>query len=211
MVFPIFFSLSLNFAEKLMIRDIKSALGLVFADWIQLLYLGLKKKIQSIWPVLTIWWCPCVKSPLVLFKSVFATTSTFSWQNSVSLCPASFCSARPNLPVTPGMSWLPTFAFQSPVMNRTSFVCVCVCVCVCVLVLGGLLGLHAATAKSFQSCPTLCDPIDGSPPGSTVPGTLQARTVEWVAISFFNAWKWKVKVKSLSRVRLFVTPWTAAY
>ena len=56
-------------------------------------------------------------------------------------------------------------------------------------------------AKSLQSCPTLCDPIDGSPPGSTVPGFLQARTLEWVAISFSNAWKWKVKVKSLSRVR----------
>ena len=67
------------------------------------------------------------------------------------------------------------------------------------------------TAKSLQSCPTLCDPVDGSPPGSPIPGTLQARTLEWVAISFSNAWKWKVKVKSLSRVRLFVTPWTAAY
>ena len=62
-----------------------------------------------------------------------------------------------------------------------------------------------------QSCPTLCDPIDGSPPGSPVPGILQARTLEWVAISFSNAWKWKVKVKSLSRVRLLATPWTAAY
>ena len=69
----------------------------------------------------------------------------------------------------------------------------------------------AAAAKSFQSCPTLCYPIDGSPPGSPVPGILQARTLEWVAISFSNAWKWKVKGKSLSRVRLFVTPWTAAY
>ena len=57
----------------------------------------------------------------------------------------------------------------------------------------------------------LCDPIDGSPPGSPVPGILQARTLEWVAISFSNAWKWKVKVKSLSHVRLVATPWTAAY
>ena len=71
--------------------------------------------------------------------------------------------------------------------------------------------LHAATAKLLQSCPTLCDPIDGSPPGSTVPGTLQARTWEWVAISFSNTWKWKVKVKSLSRVWLLVIPWTTAY
>ena len=69
----------------------------------------------------------------------------------------------------------------------------------------------AAAAKSLQSCPTLCDPIDGSPLGSPVPGILQARTLEWVAISLSNAWKWKVKVKSLSRVRLFATPWTAAY
>ena len=68
-----------------------------------------------------------------------------------------------------------------------------------------------AAAKSLQSCLTLCDPIDGSPPGSPIPGILQARTLQWVAISFSNAWKWKVKVKSLSRVRLFATPWTAAY
>ena len=66
----------------------------------------------------------------------------------------------------------------------------------------------AAAAKSLQSCPTLCDPIDGSPPGSPVPGILQARTPECVAISFSNAGKWKVKVKSLSHVRLSVTPWT---
>ena len=65
-----------------------------------------------------------------------------------------------------------------------------------------------ATAKSLQSCPTLCHPIDSSPPGSPVPGILQARTLEWVAISFSKAWKWNVKVKSLSRVWLFSTPWT---
>ena len=69
----------------------------------------------------------------------------------------------------------------------------------------------AAAAKSLQSCPTLCDPLDSSPRGSPVPGILQARTLEWVAISFSNAWKWKVKVKSLSHVRLLATPWTAAY
>ena len=69
----------------------------------------------------------------------------------------------------------------------------------------------AAAAKSLQSCLTLGDPTDGSPPGSVIPGILQARTLEWVAISFSNAWKWKGKVKLLSRVRLFVTPWTAAY
>ena len=80
--------------------------------------------------------------------------------------------------------------------------CMCVCVCVC---------SAAAAAKSLQSCRTLCNSIDGSPPGSPVPGILQARTLEWVAISFSNVWKWNVKVKSLSRVRLLATSWTAAY
>ena len=72
---------------------------------------------------------------------------------------------------------------------------------------GSLQHTDAAAAKSLQSCPTLCDPIDGRPPGSPVPGILQ----EWVAISFSNAWKWKVKVKSFNRVWLLATPWTAAY
>ena len=72
-------------------------------------------------------------------------------------------------------------------------------------------GKPLAAAKLLQLCPTLCDPIDGSPPGSPVPGILQAGTLEWVAISFSNAWKWKVKVKSLCRVWLFPIPWTAAY
>ena len=69
---------------------------------------------------------------------------------------------------------------------------------------------YNSTAKSLQLCPTLCNPIDGSPPGSPVPGILQARTLEWVAISSSNAWKWKVKAKSLSHVWLLATPWTAA-
>ena len=78
---------------------------------------------------------------------------------------------------------------------------------------GGLGSLSPCfhAAKSLQPCLTLCDLIDGSPPGSAVPGILQARTLKWVAISFSNAWKWKVKVKSLSRVWLFATPWTAAH
>ena len=75
----------------------------------------------------------------------------------------------------------------------------------------GVESRGAAAAKSLQSCPTLCYPIDRSPPGSPVPGILQARTLEWVAISFSNAWRWKVKVKSLSCVRLYATLWTAAY
>ena len=80
------------------------------------------------------------------------------------------------------------------------------CVDLCIHIILAL----AAAAKSLQSCPTLCDPIDGNPPGSPVPGILQARTLEWVAISFSKARKWKVKVKSLSRVRLLVIPWTEA-
>ena len=77
-------------------------------------------------------------------------------------------------------------------------------------IVGGKLFITHA-AKSLQSCPTLCDPIDGSPPGSSVPGILQARTLAWVAISFSNAWKWKVKVKLLSRVQLLATSWTVAH
>ena len=70
---------------------------------------------------------------------------------------------------------------------------------------------YAAAAKSLLSCPTLCDPIDGSPPGSPIPGILRATTLEWVAISFSNVWKWKAKVKSLSCVWVLATPCTAAH
>ena len=90
--------------------------------------------------------------------------------------------------------------------------CVCVCVCVCIYkYIYKHMCVYIYTAKSLQSCPTLCDPIDGSPPGSPIPGILQARTLEWVAISFSSAWKWKVKVKLLSRVWFAVTPWTTAH
>ena len=71
--------------------------------------------------------------------------------------------------------------------------------------------IAAAAAKPLPSCLTLCDPIDGSPPGFPIPGILQERTLEWVAISLSNVWKWKVKGKSLSRVQLFATPWTAVH
>ena len=74
-----------------------------------------------------------------------------------------------------------------------------------------IFSIYRCAAKLLQLCLTLCDPRDGSPPGSAIPGILKARTLEWVAISFSNAWKWKVKVKSLSPVRLLATPWTAAY
>ena len=87
--------------------------------------------------------------------------------------------------------------------NRAPTVLLVQRLCVCML--------SCSAAKSLQLCPILCDPIDGSPPGSSVPGILQARTLEWVAISFSNAWKWKVKVTLLSHVRLLVTPRTAAY
>ena len=71
--------------------------------------------------------------------------------------------------------------------------------------------MAAAAAKPLQSFPTLCNPMDGSQPSSPIPGILHARALEWVAISFSNVWKWKVKVKSLSRAQLLATPWTAAY
>ena len=81
----------------------------------------------------------------------------------------------------------------------------------CTLLASSIVPPPGLLLLSCLSCPTLCDPIDSSPPGSAVPGSLQARTLEWVAISFSNAWKWKVKVKLLSRVWLFATPWTAAH
>ena len=106
-----------------------------------------------------------------------------------TLCDPMECSA-PGFPV---LHYLPEFA--------QTYVHIYVCVCIYIY----------AAAKLLQSCPTLCDPIDGIPPGSPVPGILQTRTLEWVAISFSNAWKWKVKVRSLSRVWLLATPWTAAH
>ena len=106
---------------------------------------------------------------------------------------------------------MPSSRESSQSRNRT---CVFYVFCIGRRVLypkGHLGSPAAAAAKSLQSCPALYDPIDGLPPGSSVPGILQARTLEWVAMSFSNAWKWKVKVKSLSCVRLLATPWTAAH
>ena len=91
------------------------------------------RNIINLISVLTIWWCPRVQSSFVLLQRVFAMTSAFSWQNSISPCPASFHTPRPNLPVTSDVSWLPTFAFQSPIMKRTFF---------WMLVLEDLVGLH---------------------------------------------------------------------
>ena len=109
---------------------------------------------------------------------------------------------------TPAMAHL-CLLFFSPGITGSSSECVLFPACwnnfiyMCVCGGGGV--------QLLQSCPTLCDPIDGSPPDSPVPGILQARTLDWLAISFSNAWNWKNKVKSLSRVRLLATPWTAAH
>ena len=105
-------------------------------------------------------------------------------------------------PISPTYSKSSTYEPSSCKLSK-----VWTCPCMPAVVLYLCIFLPAAAAKSLQSCPTLCDPIDGSPPGSPIPGILQARTLEWVAISFSNAWKWKVKVKSLSRVWPSVTPW----
>ena len=136
-----------------------------------------------------------------LFKhitlSYFSTNSSVQLLSRVRLCNPMDCST-PGLPVhhqlpeftQTHLHWVsdaiqPSYPLSSP--------------------------LSPAAAKSLQSCPTLCDSIDRSPPGSPIPGILQARTLEWVAISLSNAWKWTVKVKSISPVRLLATPWTAAY
>ena len=131
MVFPTFCSLNLNLAIMSSWSEPQSAPGLVYADCIVSPSLAAKNIINLI-SVLTIWWCPCVESSLVLLEGV-CYDQCIPWQNSVSLWPASFCTPRPNLPVTPGISWLLTFAFQSPMMKRTSFL---------VLVLECLVGLH---------------------------------------------------------------------
>ena len=113
----------------------------------------------------------------------------------------------------PKITWNPQGEFQEIVPNTSLKVLMGFHVnwTRAILLLFVLSAAAAAAAKSLQSCPTLCNPIDGLPPGSPIPGILQARTLGWVAISFSNAWKWKVKVKLLSCVRFLATPWTAAY
>ena len=91
------------------------------------------KNIINLISLLTIWRCPCAESSLVLLEEGVCYDQCIFLAKLISLCPASFRIPRPNLPVTPGVSWLPTFAFQSPIMKRTSFG---------VLVLKGLVGLH---------------------------------------------------------------------
>ena len=126
------------------------------------------------------------------------------------------CSSSPIQLLLLGGSWVPGVSF-SPSVKVSEFVRISVIPALLPHLYDSFRqrenwSPHAATAaKLLQSCLTLCDPIDSSPPGFPVPGILQARTLEWVAISFSNAWKWKVKVKSPSRVWLLATPWTAAY
>ena len=130
---------------------------------------------------------------------------SLSFRLSISL-PSSFPPSS-LLSFLPIVIWLGEKKFQQPDVTAPGKIRD-----LCHLAPGFTNSLYAAAAaKSLQSCPTLCDPIDGSLPGSAIHGILQARTLEWVAISFSNAWKWKVKVKSLSRVWLLATPWTAAY
>ena len=119
MVYHTFFNLRPNFAIRSSWSELQSAPSLVCDDC-RVSPSSATKNVILI-SVLPICWCPCVESSLVLLEEVFAMTSAFSWQNSIGLCPASFCTPRPNLPVTPGVSWLPSFAFQSPIMKRTSF------------------------------------------------------------------------------------------
>ena len=111
----------------------RASLSLAAKNIINLILILTTRWSVSIDYLLTVWWCPRVGSLLCCWKRVFAMTSVFSWQNFISLCPASFSIPRPNLPVTPGVSWLPTFSFQSPMMKQTSCL---------MLVLEGLVGLH---------------------------------------------------------------------
>ena len=156
--------------------------------------------------------------PLLLLPSIFPSIRVFSnesalcirwpkyWSFSFNISPS---NEQPGL-ISFRMDWLDLLAVQgtlksSPTPQFKS---------INSLVLSFLYSPTVTSihvVESLLSCPTLCDPIDGSPSGSPVPGILQARTLEWVAISLYNAWKWTVEVKSLSRVRSSATPWTAAF
>ena len=119
-VFPTFFNLSLNLAIRSSWSESQSAHGLVFF-WLYRASPSLAaKNIIDLILVLTIWWCPCVESSLVLLEEGVCYDQ-YIVLAKLSLCPASFRTPRPNLPVIPGISWLPTFALQSPIMKRTSF------------------------------------------------------------------------------------------
>ena len=142
-VFSTFFNFSLNLAIRSSWAEPQSAPGLVFADCIERLHLWLQR-IESTWFQCGPSGDVHVQSLLLCcWKRVFAMTSEFSWQNSISLCPASFCTPRPNLPVTPGVSWLSTFAFGSPMMKRHLF---------WVLVLEGLVSPHRTVQLQLLQC-----------------------------------------------------------
>ena len=138
--------------------------------------------------------------PLLLLPSIFPSIRVFSNQLAVHIRWSEYWSFT--------FSICPSYEYSGLISFRTDWFNL-------LAVEGALCWKHpaaAAAAKSLQSCPTLFDPRDGSPSGSPVPGILQARTLEWVAISFSNAGKWKVKVKSISRVRPLSTtrllcPW----
>ena len=124
------------------------------------------KNIINLVLILAIWWCPCVESSLVLLEEGVCYDQCVLWQISISLWPASFCIPRPNSPVTHGVSWLPTFAVQSPIMKRKS-----------------PLVLFIVMFSVAQLWPTVWDPMDCSLSGSSVHGISQARIPGWVAIS----------------------------
>ena len=160
-----------------------SALGL----WPQTFSLPMKVKVKSIshvW-VFVVQWTVAYQAPLSV---------GFSMQEYWSGFPFSSLGDLPDQGIEPGSSCIAGRCFTVWAIRKSLF-----------------STYAAAAAKSLQSCPTQCDPIDGRPPGSPVPGILQARTLEWVAISFSNEWKRKVKVKLLSRVQLSATPWIVAY
>jgi len=132
-------------------------------------------------------------SPLTLsYSSRLSQSTGFEFPVSYRKFPLAIYLTYGNVYFNATLSICPTLSIPHCVHKSVFSVCI-------------FIAAAAAAAKLRQLCPTLCDPIDGSPPGSTVPGILQARTLEWVAISFSNAWKWKVKVKPLSRARLFTT------
>ena len=146
---------------------------------------------MSSWGLLGELWCSRARSVDLGVYTLIISLGTARWLSRVAYLCSLAHSAR-GLP-------LPPLLLTLGVLSHCIFV--------------GLIFVKwyaAAAAKSLQSCLTLCNPIDGSPPGSPVPGILQASTLEWVAISFSSAWKWKVKVKLRSHVRLLATLWTAA-
>ena len=169
--------------------------------------------------------------PLLLLPPIFPSIRVFSNESALRIRWSKYWSFSFNISPSnehPGlisfrMDWLDLLAVQetlkSLLQHQSSKASILLCSAFFVVQLshpymttGKTIALTAAAAaKLLQSCPTLCDPIDGSPPGSPISGILKARTLEWAAISFSKAWKWKVKVKSLSLVWLFATPCTAAY